>query len=238
MKKIVIFIITVLVLGVLAMITCVQNSKRIEQEKNKEQVATINSENLVTEKELQSDDTEVKEKQNIGSIVAENMAIAREEPKEEVVEENKAQNNVEVTNKDTQRSKVTETQVKTNAKLNNNVSTTKKEEKPITQQTTISQNTKTEVESTEKKAKTEELKRNDAMITKIKNVIQNNTTEDMRNFGYEIVVDSSIKGLTNQFTYSENRVKNYIRNKFGTIRIYAEDYYCNGEFVMTECYII
>lgn len=60
MKKIVIFIITVLVLGVLAMITCVQNSKRIEQEKNKEQIATINGKNLVTEKELQSDNTEVK----------------------------------------------------------------------------------------------------------------------------------------------------------------------------------
>ena len=42
MKKIVIFIITILVLGVLAMTSCIQNSKRIEQEKEK--VATISNE--------------------------------------------------------------------------------------------------------------------------------------------------------------------------------------------------
>ena len=85
---------------------------------------------------------------------------------------------------------------------------------------------------------TEELKRNDEMIAKIKSVIQNNVTEDMKNYGYEIVVDSSIKELTNQFTYTEQRVIDKITWKFGTIRIYAEDYYYNGQFIMTECYII
>lgn len=80
--------------------------------------------------------------------------------------------------------------------------------------------------------------RNDAMINQIRQVIESNASENMITYGYEIVVDSSIKGLTNQFTYTENRVKNAIINKFGTIRIYAEDYYRNGQLIMTECYII
>lgn len=79
---------------------------------------------------------------------------------------------------------------------------------------------------------------NDEMINKIKQVIENNVTEDMSMYGYEIVVDSSIKELTNQFTFTENRVKNALRFKFGTIRIYAEDYYKDGQYIMTECYII
>lgn len=79
---------------------------------------------------------------------------------------------------------------------------------------------------------------NDEMINKIKQVIENNVTEDMSMYGYEIVVDSSIKELTNQFTFTETRVKNALRFKFGTIRIYAEDYYKDGQYIMTECYII
>ena len=76
------------------------------------------------------------------------------------------------------------------------------------------------------------------MINRIKEVINNNPSEYMKNFGYEIVVDSSIKELTNQFTFTETRVKGFINFKFGTIRIYAEDYYKNGQLIMTECYII
>ena len=76
------------------------------------------------------------------------------------------------------------------------------------------------------------------MIQKIKVTIENNVTEDMKKYGYEIVIDSSIKELTNQFTFTETRVKNNIRYSFGTIRIYAEDYYSNGQLIMTECYIL
>ena len=80
--------------------------------------------------------------------------------------------------------------------------------------------------------------RNDAMIERIRQVINNNATEDMKNYGYNIVVDSSIKNSVNQFTFTENRVKNMIRYSFGTIKIYAEDYYSNGQLIMTECYIL
>lgn len=85
---------------------------------------------------------------------------------------------------------------------------------------------------------TEKYVKNDNMINKIKQVIQNNESENMKKFGYNIVIDSSIKELTNQFTFYESRVINYLKYKSGTIRIYAEDCYKNGQFIMTQCYII
>lgn len=97
---------------------------------------------------------------------------------------------------------------------------------------------KTSKENTQQETPKEQYIRNDEMIEKIRTVIENNVTEDMKIYGYTIVVDSSIKTLTNQFTFTENRVKSAITLKFGTIRIYAEDYYCNGQLIMTECYII
>lgn len=84
----------------------------------------------------------------------------------------------------------------------------------------------------------EEYKINNQMINKLKEIIKNNETEDMKNYGYEIVVDSSIVELTNQFTLTEQRVINKIRLKFGTIRIYSQDYYFNGEYITTQCFII
>lgn len=86
--------------------------------------------------------------------------------------------------------------------------------------------------------KKEEYIRNDEMINKIKQIIQNNESEFMKTYGYEIIVDSSIKGKTSQFTFSESRVKSYLPNKFGTIRIYVEDYFKDGQLIMTECYIL
>lgn len=83
-----------------------------------------------------------------------------------------------------------------------------------------------------------EYKENTAMINNIRNAINNNVSDDMRNYGYNIVVDSSIVNSTNQFTFSEKRVADKIKSKFGTIKIYARDYYLNGSYVWTECYVI
>ena len=80
--------------------------------------------------------------------------------------------------------------------------------------------------------------RNDIMINKIKKVIESNPSENMLKFGYSIQIDSSIKSQTNQFTFTESRVLNYIKYSFGTIKIYAEDWYKNGAFTMTACYIL
>lgn len=110
--------------------------------------------------------------------------------------------------------------------ISNNLS----QQEKITQETNDNQPTS--------KIKEEKYIKNEEMIEKIKNIITNNESEFMKKYGYEIIVDSSIKELTNQFTFTENRVKSSLQHKFGTIRIYAEDLYINSEFIMTECYII
>ena len=85
---------------------------------------------------------------------------------------------------------------------------------------------------------TEEYKINEKKIAEIRNIINTNPSEDMKLYGYEIVVDSSITEVTTQFTFTEKRVKDKIVWKFGTIRIYAQDYYRNGQYITTECYLI
>ena len=90
----------------------------------------------------------------------------------------------------------------------------------------------------ENTAPTEEYKINEKKIAEIRNIINSNPSEDMKLYGYEIVVDSSITEITTQFTFTEKRVKDKIAWKFGTIRIYAQDYYRNGQYITTECYLI
>lgn len=84
----------------------------------------------------------------------------------------------------------------------------------------------------------EEYKTNEKMINTIKNIINSNQSEDMKLYGYNIVVDSSIVETTSQFTYTDQRVIDKIKYKFGTIKIYVRDYYSNGQFICTQCYII
>ena len=83
----------------------------------------------------------------------------------------------------------------------------------------------------------EEYKYNDNMTQTIVNIINNNPSQYMIQDGFSVVVDSSITSLTNQFTFSEQRVINKISAKAGTIKVYAQDYYLNGELLFTECYI-
>lgn len=126
-------------------------------------------------------------------------------------------------------------------------------EKKAEEKLTVTETIKIEMSPTEKeqeikeeiievkeeiKQDVEEYKINNQMINKLKEIIKNNETEDMKNYGYEIVVDSSIVELTNQFTLTEQRVINKIRLKYGTIRIYSQDYYFNGEYITTQCFII
>ena len=84
---------------------------------------------------------------------------------------------------------------------------------------------------------TEEYRYNDSMTQTMIAIINSNPSEFMKTDGFSVVVDSSITSLTNQFTFTEERVKNKIAFKAGTIRVYAQDYYYNGELLFTECYI-
>ena len=105
------------------------------------------------------------------------------------------------------------------------------EEKPVVQE-------KTEEKENNQTKIIDEYKVNNQMINRIKEVINNNLSEDMKEYGYNIVEDSSIPELTNEFTFTEQRVINKIKFKSGTIRIYARDYYYNGNYVSTQCFII
>lgn len=79
--------------------------------------------------------------------------------------------------------------------------------------------------------------KNGNMIETMESAINSNSSESMNTYGYEIVVDSSITELTNQFTYTEYRLTSKLNNRFGTIKIYAQDYYRNGQYVNTQCFI-
>ena len=79
---------------------------------------------------------------------------------------------------------------------------------------------------------------NTDMIGRMKKIIEDNETDDMKEFGYTIKTESSIVNSTNYFSFTEKRVKDKIKYKFGLIQIYARDYYKNGVFQYTECFII
>ena len=134
---------------------------------------------------------------------------------------------------DTQKQVVAE--VKQEVKIENNNNTPQTKEETIQ---TIPEAPKQEVVIEQPVIVGEEYKTNDTMINTIRNVINSNQSEDMKLYGYNIVVDNSIVELTNQFTYTEQRLLNKIKYKYGTIRIYARDYYCNGQYVTTQCFII
>lgn len=134
---------------------------------------------------------------------------------------------------DTQKQVVAE--VKQEVKIENNNNTPQTKEETIQ---TIPEAPKQEGVIEQPVIVGEEYKTNDTMINTIRNVINSNQSEDMKLYGYNIVVDNSIVDVTSQFTYTERRVIDKIKYKFGTIRIYARDYYNNGQYICTQCYII
>lgn len=134
---------------------------------------------------------------------------------------------------DTQKQVVAE--VKQEVKIENNNNTPQTKEETIQ---TIPEAPKQEVVIEQPVIVGEEYKTNDTMINTIRNVINSNQSEDMKLYGYNIVVDNSIVDVTSQFTYTEQRVIDKIKYKFGTIKIYARDYYNNGQYICTQCYII
>lgn len=102
----------------------------------------------------------------------------------------------------------------------------------------IKPETKPEVNIPQPEPPKEEYRYNEAMTQQIISIINNNPSQFMLTDGYTVVVDSSIIPLTNQFTFTEERVKNKILYKAGTIKVYAQDYYVGGQYLFTECYIM
>lgn len=233
-KKICIVIIGVLILIILACILInIFTRKNISVSNNEKN--TIQEENTIAKNEIVGNNLAVVGENIIKNDVPQDTNISKKEKiktsNNKETSKETIQNNQKVKSNKEQNHKVQvpvtsteETQAKPQENINNN-----KEDKP----TSIpSQKPVKPEENTEKYI------RNDNIINKIKQVIKENETANMKDFGYNIVVDSSIKNQTNQFTYTTNRVINSIKSKFGTIRIYAEDYYKNGDLVMTMCYIL
>lgn len=115
-------------------------------------------------------------------------------------------------------------------KVNNNSNNNSSTVTPNVSTSTSTQN--------EENKKVETFKVNNSMIEKIKNIIVNNPSDTMKQYGYTVVIDESIVNQTNQFTFTETRVKNAIKFKFGTIKIYARDYYVNNQYMWTESFIL
>lgn len=144
-----------------------------------------------------------------------------------------------VSSSSTKNTTTSKSKTSSNKNTSNNKSTTNSNSNSSNNGSTNSNNTEKKPTDTKTNDETivEVYKVNNAMINKMKTVINNNPSEDMKEFGYNIVVDSSIVNLTNQFTFSEKRLISKLENNFGTIRIYARDLYVNNGFAHTECFI-
>lgn len=191
----------------------------------------VEEENIVTAVNLGENKEEKIEQQNKQEEVKESVqAKSDSKVKQEKVTTNNSSSTSSLPNK---------TESKVTKETENKQTEIKETKEEVKQQTKEEQNTKENVVQEEKTSvPKEEYKVNNAMINTMKNYIQNNPSENMKAYGFEIVVDSSIAEQTSQFTYSEQRMKDKINLRFGTIRIYALDYYCNGNLVMTECFIL
>lgn len=201
-------------------------SYKKENAQKQQEVAEVINENMISEV---VDENIIAEDVTNSDIQKEEIAEKKitKEAEKVVSNDNKTTSKEQKSDSKETVSKKEET-VETKEEMKEQVVETKKEETPITDKK----------EELKQEQVVEEYKINNQMINKLKETIKNNESEDMKNYGYEIVVDSSIVELTNQFTYTEFRVKNKLSLKYGTIRIYARDYYYNGNYITTQCFII
>jgi len=204
-------------------------TEQIQQEVTSENIIDIAETQDNIEKEVVTDNSKVEkqEKPVIKTNKEDNKNTAQIETKEEV--ETKVNKEETIFDKKVNTTEIIE------EKKEEKVEEKNQEEIPIIRKEDKQEETK---EDKQEDIITEEYKINNQMINQLKETIKNNETEDMKNYGYEIVVDSSIVEITNQFTFTEYRVKNKLALKYGTIRIYARDYYYNGTYITTQCFII
>ena len=248
-KKVIILIILILILlASIIYLTILKNEKVIESDfKTEDEIISetedFEIENIeITPEEIvdntvakiesveESKEPELKQETSINKVTAKEEQKKDFVQKQEITTDNKKV--VEVPRQDQ-----TQTQKQEQPKTNNQTATEKpKQEEPKKEESKVEKQEETKVE--QEKKNIEEYKINQEMINRIKTIIKNNETEDMKTYGYEIVVDSSIPELTNEFTFTEKRVINKITWSCGIIKIYARDYYYNGNLVSTQCFIL
>lgn len=238
-KKILVVFITIIVGGLIGGIFEYYNKKK----------CISNYEENISEEITNFSQNEVIQEETTEGELLENQEKMQEDDNEEEQENNtvKAQvNNYEQKDEikmNMQMQKVDKTKEK--EEVSNSENITKKEETNIVNNPTIIEEPKKEESKPIETPKQEETKQdvhtfkyNGTIVEKIRQDIMNNESEYMKQYGYNIIVDESIVTQTNQFTYTTNRVKYMVEYKFGTIKIYARDYYLNGNYMYTECYII
>ena len=205
-------------------------SENVENQAEIESKEEINDENVI---DISSEETKV---ETVTEIKNENAVETKKKENSTVVKE---QQNSKISTPTPQTTKTTETPtIKKQQEKNTVVEVTPPQNNTPIKEEVVQPAPKQDPVVEEKKPVGEEYKQNDAMINTIKSIINSNKSEDMIEYGYEIVVDSSIVNATSQFTYTQQRVIDKIKWKFGTIRIYARDYYSNGQYICTQCYII
>ena len=232
MKKIIIVLI-ILVGNFVNLYYMGQNAeKESEQELSVTNFENVQSENSIIEEKQEVldivDTNEAKKIENkVNNSKQENSEVATYSVTNTIKKEANNQKNIVQENNNQVVDEVNTDIVKQNEIENNNKDSAINKEIPQ-EKVLVEENT----------APTEEYRVNEKKIAEIRNIINSNPSEDMKLYGYEIVVDSSITEVTTQFTFTEKRVKDKIAWKFGTIRIYAQDYYKNGQYITTECYLI
>lgn len=208
-----------------------------ENEEITEKTSTENTKDVIIEKEIHSsNDNNISIEKNKEQLIenTDNKKVTetkKENNKNEKPSENvdKKEENSKTTDK--KESNKTEQKVEENNSINNdannNVNENRKDE-----------NTDNNKANSAETKPVETFKYNDKMAKKIKSIIENNESEYMKKYGYNVIIDESIVNLTNQFTFTENRVIDSLKYKFNTIKVYARDYYVNGTYMWTECFII
>lgn len=214
---------------------------------NTEEVSKIETKELIQDENVIITDIKKEQQEDIkkeSDKVEENVTqeqIIKEEPKKQkekevkqIQVEEKEKKNV---NTKSQNNKVNEipSNNTNSVEINTNNSNDKSEV-----QTDKNNNSSSQTNSTtsNKDKKVETFKYNSKMTQKMITTIKSNESEYMKQYGYTVVIDESIIANTNQFTYTDNRVKNALTYKFGTIKVYARDYFVNGQYMWTECFII
>lgn len=186
--------------------------------------------------EKQEEKIEIKENKEAGTITAETKETIKQETKQETTN-----TQTEIRQEQKPTSQIIENKQEEQQEEQKQQEEIKKEDGKVEEQEPVKEEKQEEIKVEEDKQEqiiTEEYKINEQMINKIKSIIENNETADMKTYGYEIVVDSTIPELTNEFTFTEQRVINKITWKCGIIKIYARDYYFNGNYISTQCFII
>lgn len=227
MKKIICFISIVVIIIILVIFGITFKNKQLLVATNKdtysEEQNTIESQNTIEiSQEENNQNEEIKEN------------VLEEQEKNVTVEDTKTTpTGLDKKEKDTttesNKDNITYSQTTNTTTTNKTNVETKTNESNMPKQEIIEKNTPKNIKS---------YVRNTTMENTMKEYIEKNPSEYMLQYGFIIKPDPSIVNDTNEFTYTEIRVKGKIEKKFGTIRIYAQDVLLDGVYQFTECFIL